>query len=108
MTFVCRFLLSQQCVYCKCFLLRLQVLIWCLRVVSIYLLPVPLCDSIGAYGGGARYALAEVRVNGRARDGLQPLELPRRGHVEPLDHVVHHPDRQDHRQEDWRRETYHE
>lgn len=69
---------------------------------------IPLCHSISSYSGGASDALAEVRVDGRPRHRLQPLQLPRRGHVEPLDHVVDEPDRQDHRHEYRRRQTYHE
>lgn len=67
-----------------------------------------MCDSIGAYSGSTCDALTEVRVYGRARDRFQPLKLPRGGHVEPLDDVVHHPNGQDNGKEDRRGETDHE
>ena len=44
-------------------------------------------NLVGPDGGRAAQGLAKVAVDGRPRDGLEPLHLSRRGHVELLDEV---------------------
>ena len=57
---------------------------------------------------GSSDAFAEVSVDGRPGDGLEPLDLPRRVHVELLDKVVDQADGEDDHDEEWHGGDHHD